>query len=81
MHAEGPGIRAGALVWLPLDLMDLDSVAKAAEQFMRQEDQLDVLGASAQCAQQARGFADDGDVASEQCWSCNAELPDHAGGI
>lgn len=44
MHAEGPEIRAGALIWLPLDLMELDGVAKAAEEFMRREDRLDILG-------------------------------------
>ena len=44
MHAEGPQILAGNLIWLPLDLIDLDSVVKAAETFMRQEDRLDILG-------------------------------------
>jgi NAD(P)-dependent dehydrogenase (short-subunit alcohol dehydrogenase family) len=44
MHAEGSKIRAGKLVWLPLDLMDLDSVVTAAETFMRQEERLDILG-------------------------------------
>ena len=35
---------AGKLVFLPLDLADLDSVAKAAEIFREREDRLDILG-------------------------------------
>jgi NAD(P)-dependent dehydrogenase (short-subunit alcohol dehydrogenase family) len=44
IHTENPGIRAENLIWLPLDLMDLDSVVKAADTFMQQEDKLDILG-------------------------------------
>jgi NAD(P)-dependent dehydrogenase (short-subunit alcohol dehydrogenase family) len=44
MHREGPEIKAGSLIWLPLDLMDLDSVVKAAETFLRQESRLNILG-------------------------------------
>jgi hypothetical protein len=45
MHAEAPEIRAGYLVWLSLDLIDLDSVVKAVETYTHQEDRLDILGA------------------------------------
>ena len=44
MHTEGPKIQAGNLVWLPLDLMDLDNVVKAGETFAHQEERLDILG-------------------------------------
>jgi NAD(P)-dependent dehydrogenase (short-subunit alcohol dehydrogenase family) len=44
MHTEAPEIGAGSLIWLRLDLMDLDSVVKAADTFMQQEDGLDILG-------------------------------------
>ena len=45
IQADGPKNRAGNLIWLPLDLLDLDSVVKAADTFMRLEDRLDILGA------------------------------------
>ena len=48
MHTECPKIEAGKVVWLSLDLMDLDGVVKAAEIFMNQEDRLDILGTSVQ---------------------------------
>jgi NAD(P)-dependent dehydrogenase (short-subunit alcohol dehydrogenase family) len=44
MRAECPGIQPEKLAWLPLDLMDLDSVVKAADTFMHREDRLDILG-------------------------------------
>jgi hypothetical protein len=44
MHTEAPEIGAGKLIWLPLDLVDLDSVVKATDTFMQQEDRLDILG-------------------------------------
>jgi NAD(P)-dependent dehydrogenase (short-subunit alcohol dehydrogenase family) len=44
MHTEAPDIKAGSLIWLPLDLIDLDSVVKAVETFMSQENKLDILG-------------------------------------
>jgi hypothetical protein len=44
MHTEGPEIGAGSLIWLPLDLMDLDGVVKAVDTFMQLEDRLDILG-------------------------------------
>ena len=37
-------VKAGRLIFLPLDLADLDSVAKAAEIFLNREDRLDILG-------------------------------------
>lgn len=46
MHANNKGIEAGKLVFLQLDLADLDSVQEAAESFMKQESRLDVLGES-----------------------------------
>ncbi len=44
IHANNKKVEAGKLIFLPLDLADLDSVAKAAEIFLKQEDRLDVLG-------------------------------------
>jgi hypothetical protein len=44
MHIESPEIKKGNLIWLPLDLADLDSVVRAASIFMKQEDALDLLG-------------------------------------
>lgn len=44
IHANNTKVEAGKLIFLPLDLADLDSVAKAAEIFLKQEDRLDVLG-------------------------------------
>ena len=44
MHDESPDIKIGNLIWLPLDLIDLDNVKKAAETFIRQENRLDILG-------------------------------------
>ena len=43
IHAINPKVEAGKLIFLPLDLADLDSVAKAVEIFLKQEDRLDVL--------------------------------------
>lgn len=43
IHASNRKVEAGKLIFLPLDLADLDSVAKAAEIFLKQEDRLDVL--------------------------------------
>jgi NAD(P)-dependent dehydrogenase (short-subunit alcohol dehydrogenase family) len=45
MHGEGPDIKVGNLIWLSLDLIDLDNVVKAAETFIHQETRLDILGA------------------------------------
>ena len=44
IHANNRNVEAGKLVFLALDLADLDSVAKATEIFLKQEDRLDVLG-------------------------------------
>jgi enoyl-[acyl-carrier-protein] reductase (NADH) len=46
LHAEIPKIPIKNLVWLPLDLTDLDDVARATRTFLGKEDRLDILGAS-----------------------------------
>ncbi|KAF2103561.1 NAD(P)-binding protein [Rhizodiscina lignyota] len=43
MHAESPKIQKGNLIWLPLDLMDLESVVQAADTSMQKEERLDLL--------------------------------------
>ena len=43
IYASNKSIEAGKLIFLPLDLADLDSVVKAAEIFLKQEIRLDVL--------------------------------------
>lgn len=43
MHANNKEVEAGKLIFLPLDLADLDSVAKAVGIFLKQEDRLDIL--------------------------------------
>lgn len=44
IHANNKSVEAGNLIFLPLDLADLDSVVKAVEIFLKQETKLDVLG-------------------------------------
>ena len=44
IHANNMHVEAGKLLFLPLDLADLDSVSKAAEIYLKQEDRLDILG-------------------------------------
>ena len=44
IYANNRKVKAGKLIFLPLDLADLDSVTKAAEIFLKEEDRLDVLG-------------------------------------
>jgi NAD(P)-dependent dehydrogenase (short-subunit alcohol dehydrogenase family) len=46
IHANNKGVEVGKLVFLPLDLADLDSVVEAAEWFMKQESRLDILSES-----------------------------------
>ncbi len=46
IHANNKSVEAGKLIFLPLDLADLDSVVKAAEIFLKQETKLDILGKS-----------------------------------
>jgi NAD(P)-dependent dehydrogenase (short-subunit alcohol dehydrogenase family) len=43
LYSEIPTLERGKLVWLPLDLADLDSVAKAAETIRENEARLDIL--------------------------------------
>lgn len=43
IHANNKRVEAGKLIFLPLDLADLDSVAEAVEIFLQHEDRLDVL--------------------------------------
>ncbi|TFK72484.1 NAD(P)-binding protein [Pluteus cervinus] len=40
---EADGIKPGSVVWLKLELSDLDGVVKAAEEFMSKETRLDIL--------------------------------------
>lgn len=44
IYANNREVAAGKLIFLPLDLADLDSVAKAAEIFLKQENRLNILG-------------------------------------
>lgn len=44
IYANNKDVKAGKLIFLPLDLADLDGVAKAAEVFLKQEDRLNILG-------------------------------------
>ncbi len=44
LHLENPGITRGSLLWLPLDLADLDNVKRAAETLINGESRLDILG-------------------------------------
>ena len=46
IYANNKSVESGKLIFLPLDLADLDSVVKAAEIFLKQETKLDVLGKS-----------------------------------
>lgn len=46
IYTNNKSIKAGKLIFLPLDLADLDSVVKAAEIFLKQETKLDILGGS-----------------------------------
>ncbi|KAK4691420.1 hypothetical protein P7C71_g5577, partial [Lecanoromycetidae sp. Uapishka_2] len=43
IYANNKQVKAGRLIFLLLDLADLDSVTKAAEIFLKEEDRLDVL--------------------------------------
>jgi len=44
IYVNSKKVKAGKLIYLPLDLADLDSVAKAAEIFLKQENRLNILG-------------------------------------
>lgn len=44
IYANNKKVTAGKLIFLPLDLADLDNAAKAAEIFLKQEDRLNILG-------------------------------------
>jgi NAD(P)-dependent dehydrogenase (short-subunit alcohol dehydrogenase family) len=46
IYVNNKSVEAGKLIFLPLDLADLDSVVKAAEIFLKQETKLDILGES-----------------------------------
>jgi len=43
LYSENPKIEKGNLIYLPLDLADLNSVAKAAQTYMASEETLDIL--------------------------------------
>jgi enoyl-[acyl-carrier-protein] reductase (NADH) len=43
LYSEHPNIKKGNLIFLPLDLADLDSVVNAVESFTSQEQRLDIL--------------------------------------
>jgi len=44
IYSNNKRVEAGRLIFLPLDLADLDNVARAAEIFLKQEERLDILG-------------------------------------
>lgn len=44
LYSENPNIKKGNLVFLPVDLADLDSVANAVKSFTDHEERLDMLG-------------------------------------
>jgi NAD(P)-dependent dehydrogenase (short-subunit alcohol dehydrogenase family) len=44
LHADNPSLPKGTVIYLPLDLSDLDDVVKAAELFLQKETRLDILG-------------------------------------
>ena len=44
LYSDNPTVNKGSLVWLPLDLADLESVKMAAETVLKQESRLDILG-------------------------------------
>lgn len=46
LRAENSKIPKENLVWLPLDLANLDLVERAASTFLKREDRLDILGTS-----------------------------------
>ncbi len=46
IYKNNKSINTGKLIFLPLDLADLDSVVRAAEIFVKQETKLDILGRS-----------------------------------
>ena len=46
LYANNKSVAVGKLIFLPLDLADLNSVVEAAEIFLKQESKLDVLGES-----------------------------------
>jgi NAD(P)-dependent dehydrogenase (short-subunit alcohol dehydrogenase family) len=46
LYEENQNLEKGKVVFLPLDLADLDHVVKAAEIFLGHEDRLDILGTS-----------------------------------
>ena len=43
---EGEGVRPGSVSWLHLELCDLVSVKHTAEDFLKKETRLDILGLS-----------------------------------
>ena len=43
LYSEIPTLEEGKIVWLPLDLADLDNVSKAAETILKNEARLDLL--------------------------------------
>lgn len=44
LHTENPKLQKGNLVWLPLNLEDLNNVATAAQALTQKEQRLDILG-------------------------------------
>lgn len=46
LKSEGVGPRNGEIVWLKLDLRDIRGTKLAAEEFLRKEKRLDILGSS-----------------------------------
>jgi NAD(P)-dependent dehydrogenase (short-subunit alcohol dehydrogenase family) len=52
LRAENPKISKHNLVWLPLDLANLDDVEQATRTFLGKDDRLDILGALSSFEQQ-----------------------------
>lgn len=44
LYRDHPHLEKGCIIWLPLDLSDLNSVVKAAETVRKAENKLDILG-------------------------------------
>ena len=44
LYRDNPSVKKGSVVWLPLELGDLDQVRTAAKAFLKKEERLDILG-------------------------------------
>lgn len=76
LYAENSKLQKGNLIWLPLDLADLDAVEKAAQTVIEKEERLDILGASILMRRQSKRKRLI--VPSQQRWNGCAQLPDNS---